>query len=100
MYFWIVSQRTRKEVVYSMKLKKIRAQWEKNQSVLLCVMHIINKTVYVVVKGKDTLNDETYRTYRYFEIGDVWQVSIDYDGKNLAEALHEVTKPFLDILPE
>ena len=74
-----------------MELKELRAQWEKGGDVMLCVFEEAydNKVIYVVVRFS-----HTYTLFRYWKLGDSWNVSADVRNVSLETCLNIVSKDF------
>ena len=79
-----------------MNLTELRGNWEQMMAVTAKVTHSDGgyKTVLVVLK-----KGAEYFVHRYFTIGADWQISVDYTGDSLDEALKVVTEYFDDIYP-
>ena len=87
-----------------MTLEEKREQWEKGSEEELCVTHNIDgyKTVLVIVYFRQLDMRRKHQLFRYFKIGENWEVSCDIDGmgfETLELCLKAVTKRFEDIKP-
>jgi len=79
---------------FEMNLKEERESWETELEERLVVVD--HGTVLVVLEGRH----KHYYVHRYFTIGTKWEVSIDYNGDSLIEALKIVSNHFEDTLAE
>lgn len=84
-----------------MNLKEIRENWEKNLAEGLKVTHNVGeyKTVLVLLRENLLSEGSKYFVHRYFTLGGDWQISVDYDGEYIEEALKIVTEHFDDLYP-
>ena len=87
-----------------MSLAKIREQWESGLNEIL-VIKDPNENVIVLLQDND--DPDEYYVHRYFQLGDDWQISIDWPNNiarddnitNLQEALKFITDRFKEYIP-
>ena len=83
-----------------MNLKQLRSHWEHTLKVKLAVL-CCESELLVILEQEDYATNPTYSKYyvhRYFPIGDNtkdrWEISIDYEGVKLGDAVDVVSKWF------
>jgi len=85
-----------------MKLTELRKKWEKGLIVKLAVFDSVAGCLLVLLEEKIVMSlslpkESEFRIHRYFSIGinsKNWEVSVDYEGRELDEALDKITKQF------
>jgi len=90
-----------------MTLKEKMEEWGNGGETVLCVTHNVDgyKTVYEIKSFDKTVEEPTpicYQLFRYFKLGDNWEVSCDISGGGvvtLEACLNAVTTSFEDIHP-
>jgi hypothetical protein len=75
-----------------MKLTKLRNYWEHNLTVKLAIRAIGNELLVILQSGCSG----GYHVHRYFPLENRWEISIDYSGPSLENAIERVNSWFAD----